>query len=109
MKQVMLVIALLAVVCLLNAGISLVEKQGSSLIIEFDLGEYRFSEESGFTSIHTDQVAGASMQSGAPSLPHFEMKIGVPPNGSAEFQILSTRSEQIRLDHRVMPVPFING
>ena len=109
MKQVMLVIALLAVVCLLNAGISLVEKQGSSLIIEFDLGEYRFSEESGFTSIHTDQVAGASMQSGAPSLPHFEMKIGVPPNGSAEFQILSTSSEQIRLDHRVMPVPFING
>lgn len=109
MKQMILVALLLAAFCLLSAGITVVDRQGSGLIVEFELGGYQLFEDSGFTSIHTDQTSGSPSQSGGPSLPYFEFKVGIPPNGNASYQILSTSSEKVRMKRRVLPVPFINN
>jgi hypothetical protein len=64
----------------LTAGVRVIEQTGNSLTVEFLIDDYELIESEDYTRVILTG-AGYPEQSGAPSLPSYEFKIGVPPDG----------------------------
>lgn len=105
MKRAIIILALLVPVLCAYASIRVVENTGSYLMVEFLLDGYEVQESDGFQLVHIEG-ANYPVQSGAPSLPSLEFKVGIPPYGSADYQVISSSTKQITLEQRIRPVPF---
>jgi len=108
MKQLLTIILLLSTLSMLGAQISLTQSRGNQLTIDFHVEDYTIVEEDGFSHIRMKEAA-YPIQSGAPSLPTLEFKIGIPPHGDARYTILSTTKERIQLPSRLVPVPTLGS
>lgn len=105
MKQIIIAISLLLCILPLCAGFDVVESNETEIILDFHLNTYDIVEDQDFCSIRMEQ-AGYPETPGAPSLPSFEFKVGIPPSGNAIAKILLDRQEQVTLNKRIKPVPF---
>ncbi|MCK9433583.1 MAG: type IX secretion system sortase PorU [Candidatus Cloacimonetes bacterium] len=104
MRQLILSLGLLVSTMWIYAGITVVEQNANEITLDFVLDDYEIIDNQGYSSIRF--VSGVYPEvKGTPSLPSLEFKVGVPADGFAEAEIVSSVKEQIRLNKRVLPVP----
>lgn len=105
MRRAIVISALLMVALWLSAEVRVIEHNGNSLTVEFLIDDYELVESEDFTRVILTG-AGYPDQSGAPSLPSYEFKIGVPPDGDASYNVLTSTTKDITLNKRIEPVPY---
>lgn len=108
MKHAITILALLLWVAGLSASIRALEKNGSNLTVEYILDSYELRDAEDFLELHIEG-ANYPTESGAPSLPSLEFKIGIPPFGDASYTVLSTTTKDITLEKRLQPVPYLEN
>jgi len=105
MKRALLISSLLMIALGLCAGVRVIEQNEYNLTVEFLIDDYELVESDSFTRVILTG-AGYPDQSGAPSLPSYEFKIGVPPDGNATFSVITSTTKDITLNKRIEPVPY---
>ncbi|MDD4805327.1 MAG: type IX secretion system sortase PorU [Candidatus Cloacimonetes bacterium] len=108
MRRALLISALLMLALGLTAGVRVIEQTGNSLTVEFLIDDYELIESEDYTRVILTG-AGYPEQSGAPSLPSYEFKIGVPPDGDATFSVITSSTKDISLNKRIEPVPYVEN
>lgn len=106
MKRLSFVLALLLLVQLLAAGVKVISSDANQIILEYRLGEYSLSEVESFAHISTSGMNYDAV-SGSPLIPYEEIKVGIPPGGSARVTVLSSDSRSMQLSKRLAPVPIM--
>ncbi len=73
------------------------------ITIEVVFNDYRITNTDEFTILSSDNWE-FNADIGAPALPICELKAIIPPNGYADYTILSKKIERVKIDNPVIPV-----
>lgn len=105
-KTTLLILCFLLALQVANASFRVLETKQEEIIIEYNLGEYSFANQNDFVYLVTSNM-NYSMEPGAPMLAYEETKIAIPPSGSIQVTLLSSRHHSVKLEKRIMPVPEV--
>ncbi len=105
-KTTLLILCFLLALQVANASFRVLETKQEQIIVEYNLGEYSFAKQNDFVYLVTSNM-NYSMEPGAPMLAYEETKIAIPPSGSIQVTLLSSRHHSVKLEKRIMPVPEV--
>jgi flagellar hook assembly protein FlgD len=106
MRRALLILAMLTVFLSLWASVTVLESTANHILLEYKLDGYTLSEQGDFIRIDASGLDYA-ITSGAPLLPLAEIKVGIPPSGSATAHLLSSSTRKEKLTKRLQPVPEV--
>lgn len=105
MKRGAWLIAFLLLTALSHAGISISSSTATQINLEFNLDSHEIRHIQDFSRISMPGY-GFHEDPGAPALPYYEFKIGIPPYGAAKATILYHTEEEVELPARIAPEPY---
>ncbi|MDZ4122397.1 MAG: hypothetical protein U1C33_08235, partial [Candidatus Cloacimonadaceae bacterium] len=88
------------------AKVSVLESSESRMLVQYSLEDFEIALDGDFSSIVISGF-GFDESIGSPLLPYNEYKLALPPSGSVSYTLLSSRSEKIALQKRLLPVPLM--
>lgn len=107
MKKLYLVLLFALAVLALPAAVTVLSSTGYNSRVEFALDDYYLEEMDSFVRLGAPKMMYPHL-SGAPALPFTEFKIALPPSGSIAWHLTILEEEQLTLNKRVAPVPYIS-
>ena len=108
MKKLYILLIVLLAALSMPAAVTVLSSDAYQSQVEFVLGDYTIREQDSFARISVPHMAYPHLP-GAPGLPLEEFKIALPPAGNIVWTLTVLEEEQVSLNHRVMPVPYVSA
>ncbi len=106
MKNALIMILLVSFCTMGLASVKVLESSPTSLLIEYTLDSFSIEQEGIYTFIDSHGLSYTDV-AGAPLIPYEEVKIGVPIDGSIDYQILGSRNRKVDLNSILRPAPRV--